>query len=89
MAKSTGIVLATGAITVVNQSVFHDRPVDWRIPVATGLAAMGFSLAEKAWQDGVVLLAWTGLITILFTRTQSSVPSPVESALKWWDEGGK
>lgn len=88
MSQTTGPILATGAITVANQVIFHDEPMDWRVPVATGLAAMGFSLAERAWPKGSVILAWTVLGTVLLTRTQANVPSPVESALSWWNKGG-
>lgn len=86
MSKTTGVVLAMGGITIVNQTVFHDKPMNWRIPVATGLAAMGFSAAERVWPQGVQILAWTGLLTILLTRTDPGVPSPVESALDWWNK---
>ncbi|MER7953062.1 hypothetical protein ABTY59_37355 [Streptomyces sp. NPDC096079] len=88
MSQTTGIILATGAVTVANQTVFHDQPMDWRVPVATGLAAVGFSLAERAWPQGAKVLAWTTLLTVLLTRTQASVPSPVESALEWWKKSG-
>lgn len=88
MSTTTGPILATGAITVVNQTIFNDEPMDWRVPVATGLAAIGFSLAERAWPKGAQILSWTVLGTVLLTRTQPNVPSPVESALSWWDKGG-
>lgn len=88
MSQTTGPILATGAITVVNQTIFHDEPMDWRVPVATGLAAIGFSLAERVWPQGSKILAWTVFGTVLLTRTQSNVPSPVESALSWWNKGG-
>lgn len=88
MSQTTGIVLAMGAVTLVNQSVFHNHPVDWRVPAATGLAAVGFSLAERAWPQGAVLLAWTALLTVLLTRTDPKIPSPTESALSWWNQGG-
>lgn len=89
MSKTTGPVLAMGAITVVNNTVFHDQPMDWRVPIATGLAAIGFSLAERAWEQGAVLFAWTGLLTVLLTRTNPKVPSPVESAVTWYNNGGR
>lgn len=89
MSKTTGPVLATGLITVVNQTVFHDRPMDWRVPIATGLAAVGFSLAENVWQEGADILAWTTLMTVLLTRTTPGVPSPAEAALSWWDTTDK
>lgn len=89
MSDTTGIIVATGAITMVNRSVFHDRPVDWRIAIATGFAAVAFSGAERVWRNGAVMLAWTGLAAILLTRTDPKVPSPVESALDWWEGGVK
>ena len=88
MSKTTGVILATGAVTVVNATVFHDEPMDWRVPIATGLAAIGFSLAERVWPKGVVVLAWTSFVTVLLTRTQPGVPSPTESALEWWRKSG-
>lgn len=87
MAQTTGPILAIGAITLANQSVFHDEDVDWRIPIATGLAAGMFTLAEKAWPEGAKGIAWVALISVLFVRLNPSVPSPVESALKWWESG--
>jgi len=89
MSKTTGVVLATGAVTVVNGTVFHDEPMDWRIPIATGLAAIGFSLFERVWPKGSIILAWTAFATVLLTRTKSDVPGPVESALDWWEKGSK
>jgi hypothetical protein len=88
MSQTTGVILATGAVTVANQTVFHDQEMDWRVPVATGLAAIGFALAERVWPKGAQMLAWTVLGTVLLTRTQANVPSPVESALDWWHQSG-
>jgi hypothetical protein len=85
VSKTIGPILATGTVTVINQTVFHDKPMDWRVPVATGLAAVGFSLAERVWPQGAQLLAWTALLTVLLTRTNPAVPSPTESALQWWN----
>lgn len=88
MSKTTGPILATGALTIVNQTIFHGKAMDWRVPLATGLAAVGFSLAERVWEEGTEILAWTVLITVLLTRTDPSIPSPTESALAWWDKTG-
>lgn len=85
MSETTGPILAMGAVTVINGTVFHDQPMDWRVPVATGLAAIGFNLAERTWPQGAKILAWTALVTVLLTRTKASVPSPVESAVTWWN----
>jgi hypothetical protein len=86
VSKSIGPILATGVVTVVNQTVFNDQPMDWRVPIATGLAALGVSFIERAWADGAVILAWSTLITVLLTRVQPNVPSPVESAVNWWSK---
>lgn len=85
MSRTIGPIIATGLVTISNQTVFHDQPMNWRIPLATGLAAVGFSLAERVWPDGAVILAWTTLLTVLLTRTNPNVPSPVESAVEWWN----
>lgn len=77
-----------GAITVVNNVVFHGQPMDWRVPIATGFAAIGFSFAERAWAQGAELLAWTALLTVLLSRTNPKVPSPVESAVAWYNNSG-
>lgn len=86
--KTTGPILAVGAVTVANQSLFHGRPVDWRVPIATGLAAIGFGLAERAWPKGAEILAWTALLTVLLTRTSPNIPSPSESAVAWFNRTG-
>lgn len=89
MARTTGIILATGAVTLANASVFHDQDVDWRIPIASGFAAMGFSLMEKVAPDMAVMLAWTGFLVVVLTRVNPGVPSPVESLMDWWNGGAK
>lgn len=87
MSRTTGIILATGAVTVTNQTVFHGEKMDWRVPIATGLAAIGFSLVERPAPELAVILAWTTFLTVMLTRTNPNVPSPVESALDWWKKG--
>lgn len=89
MSQTTGIMLATGGLTMVNQSVFNNQPFDWRVPIATGIAAVGFNLFERVWKDGAVILAWSTFLTILLTRVNSKVPSPVETASRVLNYGGK
>lgn len=88
MSKTTGPVLAMGTITVVNSVVFQSQPMNWRVPIATGFAAIGFSLAERAWPQGAEILAWTALLTVILSRTNPKVPSPVESAVAWYNKSG-
>jgi hypothetical protein len=87
MSKTIGPILATGALTIANQTVFNAQPMDWRVPIATGLAAIGFSLLERPAPELAVILAWTTFLTVLLTRTNPNVPSPVESAANWWKKG--
>lgn len=84
MARSTGPILALGGITLANKTIVQGQPMDWRIPIATGLAAGIFALAEKGWEEGAVGIAWLALVTILFVRVDPNVPSPVESAEQFW-----
>lgn len=89
MAQTTGVILAIGGITITNRVVFNDKPMDWRVPIATGLAALLFTGLEKVWGEGAKMLAWTALIAVVLTRVDPSVPSPAESALAWWESSSK
>lgn len=84
--KSTGPILAVGGITVVNQSIVHGEPIDWRVPIATGLAAGVFGFAEHFAEGLANGIAWLALITVLFVRLRPNVPSPVESFTAWWNQ---
>jgi hypothetical protein len=84
MASSTGPVLAMGAITMLNENVFHDQPVDWKVPIATGLLAGVMALLERASPQLATGLVWIGMATILLTRVNPNVPSPTESFVAWW-----
>lgn len=88
MSATTGPILATGGLAIANRVVFNSEPMDWQIPVATGLAAMGFSLLERVSPKIAKTLAWTAFLTILLSRTDPAVPSPVESATKWFNSLG-
>lgn len=89
MARTVGPILVIGAITVANESIVNDKPINWRVPVATAIAAAAFSLAEKAWEDGAVALAYLALVSVLFVRLDPKVPAPVESFAAWWNPGGR
>jgi hypothetical protein len=86
VAESTGPILAVGAITVANRTVFNDQPMDWKVPIGTAIAAVLFAGMERAVGRSAVMLAYLALITSVFARVDPSVPSPAESALKWFDE---
>lgn len=86
MAESTGPILAVGAITVANRVVFNDEPMDWKVPVGTAIAAVLFSGAERAVGRSAVWLAYLAMVTVVFARLDPEIPSPAESALKWFNE---
>lgn len=87
MSRTTGPILAVGGITLVNAVVVNGQPIDWRIPIATGLTAGILSLVEQGWERGAVALSYLALVTVLFVRLQPNVPAPVESFSTWWNQG--
>jgi len=83
MADTTGPILAIGGITIANRVVLNHKPMDWRIPIATGIAAGFFALAEKGFHDTAVAFAYLSLVTVLFVKVDPTVPAPAESLVKW------
>lgn len=86
MAESTGPIIALGALTVTNRVIFNDEPMPWKVPIGTALAAVLFAGAEKAVGRSAVWLAYLALVTTVFARVDPTVPSPAESALRWFNE---
>jgi hypothetical protein len=87
MAASTGLVLTAGAITVTNRVVFNGQQFDWRVPIATGLAAALFAGAEQVTGPGLPrAVALLAVLTITLGRVDPAVPAPAESALRWFNE---
>lgn len=87
MAKSTGIMLAVGGVTIANDVILNNQPIDWRVPVATFFAAGAFALLEKGNEKLAVGVAWVALLTILLARVDPRKPSPTENLLRLWNEG--
>ncbi len=85
MSRTTGPILAVGAITIANETLIGGKPLNWRIPVATGLAAGIFAFAERGWADGAVALAWLSLTAVVFVRIDPKTPAPAESFVTWWN----
>lgn len=86
MARSTGPILAVGGVTLANKVILNGQPMDWRIPIATGLAAGIFALLEKGWEQGVVGLAWLALMVTILLPIDPSVPSPIVALEKFMKE---
>ena len=83
MSKSTGPILASGALTWANQVLFSPEPnqstldTTVRIGVATGLVAAAMFGIEKVAPPIAVSIAWVGLVTVLFVRIDGK-PTPLE-----------
>lgn len=84
MAKSTGPLLAAGAVRVGNDSIINGQPIDWKMPLGIGVVAAVFAGLEHI--PGVDVLvagvAWIALVTMLLTRSHGK-PSPAENFAKW------
>lgn len=98
MAQSTGIVLTTGAITLVNTVILEpDQGVTvadpWndaaRIIVATGLFAAGLSALEHPAPELAVALGWAAFLAMMIRRIDPQTPSPTERIVKWWETARK
>jgi hypothetical protein len=79
MAQSTGIVLAVGAISFGNQ-LFANHELDFKIPIATGIAAEILAGLEHVSEPLATGIAWIALVTITLTRVNGK-PSPAENLI--------
>lgn len=80
MAKSTGIILAAGAITFGNEWIHHKA--NWKVPIATMGAAVIFAGLEKVSEPAAVGLAVIALVTTLIGGVTPGVPSPAIQILQ-------
>lgn len=88
VAASTGPVLAIVGITLFNDTIIHQKPIASDIRVVVGGAVFGGFLAlfENVSQGAAVGIAWVALLTVLLTRIDPNIPSPVESFLTWYKQ---
>lgn len=89
MAKTTGVAVAIGGITLTNQVLLQNKPVDWRIPIATVIGAGMLALAEKVSERAAVTFAYGALVTVLLVRIDPKTPTPIESLNTWLEKGKK
>ncbi len=82
MVRSTGPIITAGGITLASQVLAQNKPVDWRIPIATGMAAGFLALIEKLSESAAVGIAYMALITTMFLRPAKNKPAPIEAILK-------
>lgn len=81
MARSTGPVLAVGGITFANGWLLNHQAPDFKVLLATAVAAGGLALFEHVSPELATGIAWIALVTVLFTRFKGK-PSPAENLLK-------
>lgn len=89
MAKSTGPILATGAVAIFNRVILAEKPIDTqtlRILVGTGIAAAGLALLENASTELAVGIAWVSLVSVLFVRLDPNTPAPMEAFADWYNK---
>jgi hypothetical protein len=88
MARSTGIILTAGALTLANEAVFAPLAsggsitshFNWRIVPATAAAALALAGLEHLSGQFAVGLAWIALVTVLFAKLGNAQPPLVNAA---------
>lgn len=81
MADSTGPILAVGGVSFLNHWVGNNQGIDLRILVATGIAAGGLALLERASHQVAVGIAWISLISLLLISPTNG-RSPVANLMR-------
>jgi hypothetical protein len=81
MAQSTGIIIAAGGISFGNKWLLEHKDPDFKILLATGVAAVMLAGAEHISTEIAVGIAWIALITTLLAPV-GSTNSPVVNLLK-------
>lgn len=89
MAKSTGIILAVGAITLANEAAFAPvaggdsitPDINWRVIPATLVAAALLGGLEQVSSKLAIGIAYIALVTVMFARI-GNAPAPVENLAK-------
>jgi hypothetical protein len=88
MARSTGVILAAGALTLANEAVFAPLAsggkitthFNWRIVPATAGAALVLAGLEHLSEQFAVGVAWIALVTVLFAKLGNAQPPVVNAA---------
>lgn len=86
MARSTAVVLATGAMTLANEAIFAPMAgqtvtVNWRIVPATAALAVALGALEHLAPEFAVGLAWLALVSALFIPV-GNAPTPIDNLSK-------
>lgn len=90
MAGTTGPIVAAGALTWANRSLFGDDSefdLDFtaRVVVGTAVAAAMFYGLEKITDDGAVALAYLVLVGVIFVPVAGSTETPATRVANLFD----
>lgn len=91
MSQSTGIVLATGALTLGNTFILSGQqpPDPWneaaKVIVATAIAAGTLAVIERPAPELAVAIGWAAFLAVTIIRVNPQVPSPSERLFQWWE----
>lgn len=67
VATATGIILVAGTITFANEW-YQTKQINWRVPVATTLAALVFEGISHVNDHAATGLAWMALLVAMLTK---------------------
>ena len=84
MSASTTPIVVAGSMTML-ADYMQGRGVQYRVALATGIAATIFSLVEPVDPGLVAGIAWLAMIGSLVVSRPNGAPSPVEVFLKKWE----
>lgn len=88
MADSTTPIVLTGATTMASEYL-RGKGVDYRVALATGLAAGAFALLERADRQLAVGIAWIAFVGSMVTPRAGGAPAPAVVFLNAWNNSGK
>lgn len=88
MARSTGPILAVGAVTIVNKSLLakEQQPIDFRVLIGTTIAAAGLALLERLSEGLAVGIAYVALVAVLFAELDKKAGAPANNLLRIMEE---
>jgi hypothetical protein len=81
MAHSTGVILAVGGISFGNEWLLNKQPPNFKILLATGVAALMLGGLEHLSEPLATGIAWIALITVTLTDAGSKGNSPAQNLL--------
>lgn len=85
MSASTTPIVIAGSLTALSDYM-QGHGVQFRVLLATGIAATIFSIAEPIDPSLIVGVAWLAMVGSLVVTRPNGAPSPVEVFLAKWEK---